>query len=90
MRLVLPLLPFALLVACAEPEPTVPDLRARQEAACTAVIAEHIDRPAAEVRSRWVAESGGVASVEAVDGDRRHLCDVDGSGRVLRYAHPRG
>lgn len=88
MRPLLSLIPVALLAACAAELP-VADLRATQEAACTAVIADHINRPVGEVRSRWLSESGGVANVEAVDGSRRHLCDVDGSGRVLRYTHPR-
>ena len=42
MRSVLLLLPLA---ACAaEPVPAAPGLRARQEAACTAVIAAHVRR----------------------------------------------
>lgn len=26
--------------------------------------------------------------IEAVDGNRRHLCEVDASSRVLGYSHP--
>lgn len=86
MRSILLLLPLA---ACAaEPPGPAPDPRARQEAACTAAIAAHIRRPAAEVTSRWLSEAGGIATVEARDGDRLHLCRVDGAGRVTGYSHP--
>lgn len=93
MRPVLLLLPLVQLAACAAepapvPAPTAPDLRARQEAACTATIAAHIRRPSAEVTSRWLSDAAGVATVEARDGNRLHLCQVDGSGRVLGYTHP--
>ena len=91
MRPVLLLLPLVQLAACATapvPAPAAPDLRARQEAACTATIAAHIRRPSAEVTSRWLSDAAGVATVEARDGNRLHLCQVDGSGRVLGYTHP--
>lgn len=90
MRRVLLLLPLAQLAACGEVAPAATDLRARQEAACTATIAAHVARPPAEVASRWLSETNGVAEIEARDGDRIHLCQVDGSGRVLSYSHPRG
>jgi len=90
MRSILILSALALLAGCAEQAaaPAADDLRARQEAACNATIAAHIRQPAAAVASRWLSETGGVAKVEAVDGNRRHLCDVDGRGRVLGYSHP--
>lgn len=89
MRSILILSALALLAGCAgQTAPAADDLRARQEAACTATIAAHIRQPAAAVASRWLSETGGVAKVEAVDGNRRHLCDVDGRGRVLGYSHP--
>ncbi|HHW35582.1 MAG TPA: hypothetical protein GXX24_15810 [Paracoccus solventivorans] len=90
MRSILILSALALLAGCVEQTaaPAADDLRARQEAACTATIAAHIRQPAAAVASRWLSETGGVAKVEAVDGNRRHLCDVDGRGRVLGYSHP--
>lgn len=91
MRPVLLLLPLAQLAACGEVAPVATDdLRARQEAACTAAIAAHVARPPAEVASRWLSEANGVAEIEARDGDRLHLCQVDASGRVLGYSHPRG
>ncbi|RNF35000.1 hypothetical protein [Paracoccus methylarcula] len=87
MRLLLPILFLAQLSACVEAEsPAI--LHTRQEAACTAVIAAHIQRPASEVASRWLSEAGGVAQVEARDGSRRHICNLDSSARVLGYSHP--
>lgn len=88
MRSVLLVLSLAPLAACMQAEPAPGDPRARQEAACAAAIAAHVGRPAGEVTSRWMSEAGGVASVEARDGDRLHLCSVDASGRVLGYSHP--
>lgn len=90
VRAFLILLPFVLLAGCAAPETPSADLLSRQEAACTTSIAAHVGRPPAEVRSRWLSEVGGVARVEARDGDRLHICNVDGSGRVMGYTHPRG
>ena len=93
MRRILPLLTLAPLLACAGPEVGAEapgaDPRVRQEAACTAAIAAHVGRPAAEVTSRWLSATDGVASVEARDGNRRHLCTVDAAGRVIGYSHPR-
>ncbi|MBD9529829.1 hypothetical protein [Paracoccus sp. PAR01] len=89
MRPALILLSCALLSACTEPAAAPPDdLRARQEAACTATIAAHIHRPATEITARWISQTGGIAKVETRDGNRLHLCDVDASGRVLGYTHP--
>lgn len=78
------------LSACAESAAQSDDtLRARQEAACTATIMEHINhRPRGEVSTRWVSKQGGVARVEVRDGTRLHLCHVDATGRVLGYDHP--
>lgn len=90
MRRILPLLPLAPLAACTAAEVPAADPRSLQEAACTAAIAAHIGRPPAEVTARWLSSADGVASVEALDGNRRHLCSVDASGRVLGYSHPRG
>ncbi|MFH5776802.1 hypothetical protein ACHFJ0_21365 [Paracoccus sp. NGMCC 1.201697] len=86
----LPILCPVLLAACAAAEkaPDGGDLHARQEATCTATIAAHVGRPQIEVTSHWLSETGGIAKVEAIDGSRRHLCDVDASGRVLGYSHP--
>ena len=106
MHPLLPLLALTLLAACAGTGPAAaPDIRAVQEAACTAAIAAHVGRPAAEVTSRWIGDAtggsaaggraaggsaaGGGATVEAIDGNRRHLCQVDASGRVQGYSHPR-
>lgn len=91
MRSLLILPALALLAGCAETGGTPaspPDLRARQETACTLAIAQHIRQPPAVVTSRWLSDQGGVARVEAVDGGRRHICDVDAGGRVLGYSHP--
>lgn len=86
MRSVLLLLPLA---ACAaEPVPAAPGLRARQEAACTAAIAAHVRRAPDGITARRVSETGGTATVEVRDGNRLHLCQVDGSGRVLDFSHP--
>lgn len=93
MRNLLILPALALLAGCTETAvtvtiPSAPDLRARQETACTLAIAQHIRQPPAAVTSRWLSDQGGVARVEAVDGGRRHICDVDAGGRVLGYSHP--
>lgn len=84
------LLSLLLLAACVEnaaaPEA---DLRMRQQAACANAIATHIRRPVADVTLRWLSETNGIATVETVDGKRRHLCTVDASGRVTGYSHPR-
>ena len=91
MRFLLILPALALLAGCTETAvtiPSAPDLRARQETACTLAIADHIRQPAVAVTSRWLSEQGGVARVEAIDGGRRHLCDVDAGSRVLGYSHP--
>lgn len=84
------LIPIALvtLAACAGLDSAATDSRAREEAACTAVIAAHIGRPPAEVTSRWISEAGGVAKVEARDDDRIHICDISSTGQVLGYVHP--
>lgn len=91
MRRILPLLTLAPLLACAEAGTKAPaaDPRPMQEAACSAAIAAHVGRPPAEVTSHWLSAADGVASVEARDGNRRHLCTVDAGGRVLGYTHPR-
>ncbi len=84
-------LPFLLspliLLACVEAGPA-PALIPQQEEACRTVIADHIRRPESEVTVRWLSDDGGIATVEAVDGNRRHTCAVDATGRVLSYDHP--
>lgn len=91
MRPTLFLCALALLAGCAG-APPVDNLRAQQEAACSAAIAAHIGQPASAVESRWLSRTGGVARVEAIDTARQHrrqhLCDVDADGRVLGYSHP--
>ena len=63
------LLLFPLIVAaCTAPAPPVDDIRARQEAACTAVIAEHVGRPPAEVTARLEAHPLVTISREEVAG----------------------
>jgi hypothetical protein len=88
MRPALTLIALIHLAACTGLEPSAADTRARQEAACTAVIATQVGRPPAEVASRWISDDNGVARIEARDGDRLHICDVSSSGRVLDYSHP--
>lgn len=79
-----------LLAACV-PEQTAPDTpRSAQEAACAATIAAHVNRPVAEITPRWLSEANGIATVETMDGDRRHLCTVDADSRVTGYSHPQG
>jgi hypothetical protein len=85
--LIAPLL-IVFLASCAGPARQSTDLRTRQEAACTAVIAAHVRRLEAEVASHWRSEDGDIAKIEARDGDRVHICDVDASGQVLGYIHP--
>lgn len=87
MRPILLLSPLLLLLACTEPGPD-PALIPLQEAACRTAIAEHVRRPETEVTARWLFEADGIATVETIDGNRRHTCAVDGSGRVLSYDHP--
>jgi hypothetical protein len=77
-----------LVASCANSAPPADDLRARQEAAYTTVIAAHIGRPPVDVASRWLSEAEGIAKVEARDGNRPHICDVDASSQVLGYIHP--
>jgi hypothetical protein len=82
------LFPLLLLSACAETAPPVPDLQSRQEAACAAAIAAHVGRPESQISARWLSEQDGKAQIETLDGGRRHICEVDASGRVLGYSHP--
>ena len=89
MRTAIAMILFVPLLACSETTPTDDGLKARQEAACTAAIAEHIRQPPEAITSRRVSETGGRAQVEARDGDRLHICDVDAAGNLLDYRHPR-
>lgn len=90
MRPILLLSPLA-LVACVEvdansgPDPATVAL---QEAACRTTIADHVRRPESEVAVRWLSQTDGIATVETLDGNRRHTCAVDATGRVLSYDHP--
>jgi len=91
MRAILAPLLLMTVAACDPVPDQVPDpadLRSRQEAACTAAIAAHVRRPALEVSSLWLSETEGVARVEARDGGRVHICEVNAAGQVLRYIHP--
>lgn len=89
-----PMRPIVILLlalsACAESAPqSDAALRARQEAACTATIMDHINhRPRGEVSTKWVSAEAGIAQVEVRDGTRLHLCHVDATGHVLGYDHP--
>ena len=85
------LLSVLTLAACMDPT-AAPEayLRMRQQAACASTIAAHINRSVTEVAPRWLSETNGIATVETMDGTRRHLCSVDGSARVTGYSHPRG
>ena len=85
------LLPLTLLplAACMEAAPPASPPHAAQEAACAAAVARHIGQPITAVQPRWLFEAGGIATVETLDGGRRHLCRVDAAGRVLGYSHPR-
>lgn len=64
------------------------DTVAAQEAACAAAIAAHVGKPASAVRARWLSIADGIATVEVVDGGRRHLCMVDSAARVRTWSHP--
>lgn len=86
------LLPLALVTACtqaAAPASSGTDLRSQQQAACTATVATHLNKSILDITARWLSEADGIASVEAIDGNRRHLCNVDANGRVVSYSHPR-
>lgn len=88
MRLSLLPLPFVLL-ACGAPDSGADrQLVALQEASCTSAIADHVRRPEAQVATRWLSTTDGIATVEAIDDARRHLCLVDAQGRVIDYLHP--
>ncbi|MBP7003365.1 hypothetical protein [Amaricoccus sp.] len=80
-----------LLAACAGPEPAsepAPPSVAGAEA-CQAAVAAHVGKPEDAVAVDWVeTRAGGVEVFAAVDGTRRHTCDVDAAGRVLRIDHP--
>lgn len=83
------LLLILLPVACGSAAtPPASDLKSRQETACTAIIAEHVGRPVTEIRARWLSETNGVAQVETMDSNRRHICRLDDQARVLDYIHP--
>jgi hypothetical protein len=88
MHPVIGLILLAPLAACTAAPAPAPDLPARQEAACRSVIAAHVGRPESDVSTRWLSETGGIAEIEARDGDRLHICDVDAEARVLGYIHP--
>ncbi|MBC9246390.1 hypothetical protein H4P12_06620 [Paracoccus sp. 11-3] len=86
------LLPLVLLTACtqaAAPASSDVDIRSQQQAACTATVATHLNKSIVDITARWLSEADGIANVEAIDGDRRHLCNVDATGRVVSYSHPR-
>ncbi|WP_134681556.1 hypothetical protein [Paracoccus ravus] len=78
------------LAACAAPEMPSGASRSMREASCAQVIAAHVARPVSQVSAKWLSEEGGIAQIETRDGARRHICEVDGSGRVLGYSHPPG
>lgn len=89
---VLLVVPLALMTACtqaAAPASAGADLRSQQQAACTATVATHLNKSILDITARWLSEADGIASVEAIDGNRRHLCNVDANGRVVSYSHPR-
>ncbi len=88
MRRALFLLSPLALAACMEAAPAADKtLATRQEAACAAAIADHIGGPITSVR--WLSQTDGIATVETLDGNRRHLCTVNAAGRVTGYSHPR-
>lgn len=89
MRTAIAMILFVPLLACSETAPTDDGLKARQEAACKAAIADHIRRPAEVITTRWISETDGRAEIEARDDDRLHICDVDAAGNLLDYRHPR-
>ena len=52
-------------------------------------MAAHVGLPPEAVATAWLAAApGGGAAFEAVDGGRRHTCETDAAGRVLRIDHP--
>ncbi|MDB6181149.1 hypothetical protein [Paracoccus fistulariae] len=92
MRILLLTIPLVLMTGCQKPverTASVQDLRGRQNAACTAAIAAHINRSILDIRPRWLSETDGIATVETMDGNRRHLCQVDADGHVIGFSHPR-
>lgn len=77
------------LASCAAPPDAPAPGRAAQEAACRAAVAAHVGLPPEAVATAWLAAApGGGAAFEAVDGGRRHTCETDAAGRVLRIDHP--
>ena len=90
MRPILCLMTALPLLSACVPEQTAPNTpRSTLETACAAAIAAHVNRPVAEVMPRWLSATNGIATVETLDGNRRHLCSLDASGRVIGYSHPR-
>lgn len=78
-----------LLGACAAepPEPAPPSAAGAE--ACQAAVAAHVGKGVDAVAVDWVeTRPDGVEVFEAVDGSRRHTCDVDAAGRVLAIDHP--
>jgi hypothetical protein len=90
-----PVLPCLLLIAGCAPVAPEPGASAAL-GVCTAVIAEHVDKPEAALDAEWLgtAASGtGVVLVEdagAGVGERVHRCEVDDSGRIRAVQHVPG
>ncbi|MBP7241436.1 hypothetical protein [Amaricoccus sp.] len=85
---------FLLLAACAAPEPPAPGAPAGPPnpagaQACQAAVAAHVGKPVDAVAVDWLeTRDDAVETFEALDGTRRHTCDVDAAGQVLRIEHP--
>jgi hypothetical protein len=80
---------FVFLASCTAdaPEATPPSVDGAE--ACQAAVAAHVGKPADAVAVDWLrTKPDGIEVFEAVDGGRRHTCDVDAAGRVLRIDHP--
>ena len=68
--------------------------RAAQVAACAAATAAHVGKGVDAVTADWTGTTPeGIGLVTVTDatgagGERVHLCEVDGTGRVRALEHP--
>lgn len=94
-----PLLLGAALAACAPIDQAVekatdpaaetgPPSTAAAEA-CQAAVAAHVGVPGDAVAVDWIeTRPDGIEFYAAVDGSRRHVCQANAAGRVLRIDDP--
>ena len=79
----------AALSGCAAPPADLDALRARQERACAAVVAEHDGMGVDEVTAAWQRDTpDGTAVVSVSAPGSLHTCEIDAGLRVFEIQHP--